>query len=87
MRVFPSFAAPLLVSHLTTIAVTAGPIELDNVTLQDGRYVLAAGPNVEGVVLLRQGRWVSRPFRPVCRRYPLPGCLNRLPRTLSRMSL
>ncbi len=57
MRAPPFFAAALLVSHLTSIPVTAGPIELDNVTCQDGRCVLAAGPNVEGVVLLRQGRW------------------------------
>ncbi|MHC4402886.1 MAG: hypothetical protein ACYTG0_24765 [Planctomycetota bacterium] len=57
MRVLPLLAAAVAASLLTSTDVVAQPIELDNVARQDDRYVLAAGPNVEGVVLLRQGRW------------------------------
>lgn len=57
MRVFPSVAALLLMCHVTWAEVAAEPIEMNNVAEKNGRYLLAAGPNVEGVVLLRQGRW------------------------------
>ena len=35
----------------------ASPLTLTNVQRIGEDFVLAAGPNVEGVVLLKQGRW------------------------------
>ena len=57
MRIAPFLAVAIAVSCPASIAVTAEPIELYNVARQDDRHILAFGPNVEGVVLLRQGPW------------------------------
>lgn len=41
----------------------ASPVTLTNVQRIGEDYVLAAGPNVEGVVLLKQGRWSPEELR------------------------
>lgn len=57
MRANPILAAVLLTFSMTPASGVAAPVELERVTRKGGEYVLAPGPNVEGVVLLRQGRW------------------------------
>jgi hypothetical protein len=52
-----SVAIPSAVTCLGLDAAAEEPAVTENVRQQDGAYTLDPGPNVEGVVLLRQGDW------------------------------
>jgi len=67
LRVWPRLAllaAALIAVPAAAALAAGGDVDaLDNVVERDGAYVLAAGPNVEGVVLLHQGKWPPQVIR------------------------
>jgi hypothetical protein len=70
MSVVRDVVSGLWAAFLAVVSAEAGAplaaaeaVALHNVQQQGAEYTLAAGPNVEGVVLLKQGRWSADEVR------------------------